>query len=146
MLQNSQRLVERAFRALAPGGQLLITSPNIYSLRARVRFLLNTGVPFFKQAAHSIPTDPDHIHPIVLEAYQRKIFTPCLDCLSFVFGLILTAAVTVRDGLLDLLRIRCGWCYLIIYQETPSACYFVNWSKGQTKTPALSNSVHLSSN
>jgi SAM-dependent methyltransferase len=73
---NPQRLVERAFRALIPGGQLLITAPNIYSLRARVRFLLNAGVPFFEQAAHSTPTDPDHIHPIVLEAYQRKIFAP----------------------------------------------------------------------
>jgi SAM-dependent methyltransferase len=73
---NPQRLVERAFRALAPGGQLLITAPNIYSLRARARFLLNAGVPFFEQATHSTPIELDHIHPIVLEAYQRKIFTP----------------------------------------------------------------------
>jgi SAM-dependent methyltransferase len=73
---NPQRLVERAFRALVPGGKLLITAPNIYSLHARVRFLLNAGVPFFEQAAHSTPIELDHIHPIVLEAYQRKIFTP----------------------------------------------------------------------
>jgi SAM-dependent methyltransferase len=74
---NPQRLVERASRALAPGGHLLITAPNIYSLRARVRFLQSAGVPFFERAAHSIRiVDPEHIHPIVLEAYQRKIFTP----------------------------------------------------------------------
>lgn len=73
---NPQKLVERAFRALAPGGWLLITSPNIYSLRTRVRFLLSAGVPFFERAAHSTPIELDHIHPIVLEAYQRKIFTP----------------------------------------------------------------------
>jgi SAM-dependent methyltransferase len=73
---NPQLLVEAAFRALAPGGLLLITSPNIYSLRARIRFLLRRGVPFFEQAAHSTPIESDHIHPIIFEAYQRKIFTP----------------------------------------------------------------------
>jgi len=73
---NPQKLVERALRALAPGGWLLITSPNIYSLRARMRFLLSTGVPFFERSAHSTPVELDHIHPVLLEAYQRKIFTP----------------------------------------------------------------------
>jgi len=73
---NPQDLVGTALRALAPGGWMLITSPNIYSLRARVRFLISRGVPFFERAAHSTSVEPDHIHPIVLEAYQRKIFTP----------------------------------------------------------------------
>lgn len=73
---NPQHLVETAFRALAPGGWMLITSPNIYSLRARIRFLIGRGVPFFERAAHSTPVELDHIHPIVLEAYRRKIFTP----------------------------------------------------------------------
>jgi 2-polyprenyl-3-methyl-5-hydroxy-6-metoxy-1,4-benzoquinol methylase len=73
---NPQRLVERAFHALAPGGWLLITSPNIYSLRARLRLLISAGVPFFERVAHSTSIELDHIHPIVLEAYQRKIFNP----------------------------------------------------------------------
>lgn len=73
---NPQNLVDTAFRALAPGGWMLITSPNIYSLRARMRFLLTQGIPAFERAAHSVPIELDHIHPIVLEAYQRKIFTP----------------------------------------------------------------------
>jgi SAM-dependent methyltransferase len=73
---NPQILVERALRTLAPGGWLLITSPNIYSLRARVRFLIGRGVPFFERAAHSTPVELDHIHPVVIEAYKRKIFTP----------------------------------------------------------------------
>jgi SAM-dependent methyltransferase len=70
------RLVRLAYDALKPGGWMLITSPNIYSLRARVRFLLSGGVPSFERVAHSTPIELDHIHPVVLEAYQRKIFTP----------------------------------------------------------------------
>lgn len=70
------RLVRLARDLLRPGGWLLITSPNIYSLRARIRFLMSAGLPFFEQAAHSTPIDLDHVHPIVLEAYRRKIFGP----------------------------------------------------------------------
>ncbi|MGH8013676.1 MAG: class I SAM-dependent methyltransferase [Candidatus Binataceae bacterium] len=79
---NPQKLVECAFRALAPGGWMLITSPNVYSLRARARFFAFGGMPFFERRAHSVPVEADHIHPILLEAYERKIFTP--------LGLILT--------------------------------------------------------
>jgi SAM-dependent methyltransferase len=71
-----ERLVRLAYDALKPGGWMLITSPNIYSLRARARFLWRAAVPFFERAAHSTPIEPDHIHPVVLEAYQRKIFMP----------------------------------------------------------------------
>lgn len=73
---NPTGLVRLACDALKPGGWMLITSPNIYSLRARMRFLITGGFPFFERAAHSTPIELDHIHPIVLEAYQRKIFTP----------------------------------------------------------------------
>jgi SAM-dependent methyltransferase len=73
---NPQRLVEMAARALAPDGWMLITSPNIYSLRARGRFLVRRAVPYFEQSAHSTPIELDHIHAVVLEAYQRKIFAP----------------------------------------------------------------------
>ena len=73
---NPENLIRMAFRLLAPGGWMLITSPNIYSLRARTRFLIRQGVPFFEQMAHSTPVELDHIHPVILEAYQRKIFTP----------------------------------------------------------------------
>ena len=73
---NPRHLVELAVRALAPDGWLLITSPNIYSLRARVRCLVRAGIPFFEKKASPMSVEPDHIHPVVLEAYKRKIFTP----------------------------------------------------------------------
>ena len=78
-VSSPQHLVELAVRALAPHGWLLITSPNIYSLRARLTFLVRSGMPYFEQTAHptiALTTNPDHIHPMVLEAYQRKIFSP----------------------------------------------------------------------
>jgi SAM-dependent methyltransferase len=73
---NPQNLVNRAYKALTPGGWMLITSPNIYSLRARSRFLIGRNVPFFERAKGSVPVELDHIHPVVLEAYKRKIFAP----------------------------------------------------------------------
>lgn len=73
---NPKYLVDTAFRALIPAGWMLITSPNIYSLRARARFLLRGGIPYFEESASSTPIERDHIHPIILEAFQRKIFDP----------------------------------------------------------------------
>lgn len=72
-LANPERLIRLAAQALAPRGWLLITTPNIYSLRARMRFLLNARLPGFEQQAPRVPFEPDHIHPFVLAAYKRKI-------------------------------------------------------------------------
>jgi len=69
------RLVRLAYDALRPGGWLLVTSPNIYSLRSRVRFLLRQKLFYFESASHA-PIELDHFHPLVIEAYQRKLFTP----------------------------------------------------------------------
>jgi SAM-dependent methyltransferase len=72
-VENPYRLVEMAVSALVPGGWLLITSPNIYSLRARLRFLIRPHLPQFEYSSDS-PIEEDHIHPIVMEAYKRKVF------------------------------------------------------------------------
>jgi SAM-dependent methyltransferase len=72
-VENPYRLVELAARALIPGGWLLITSPNIYSLRARLRFLFRPSLPQFEYSSGS-PIEEDHIHPVVMEAYKRKVF------------------------------------------------------------------------
>lgn len=73
---NPLRFVTAAAQALSPRGRMLITSPNIYSLGARMRFLLNGGLYYFEQSSAENPIEPDHIHPIVLEAYRRKILAP----------------------------------------------------------------------
>jgi len=65
---NPERIVEVAARCLAPRGWLMITTPNIYSIRARTRFLLTGSLDFFERQAA-----PDHIHPLVLGAFIRHI-------------------------------------------------------------------------
>ena len=72
-VENPYRLVQMAVRALAPGGWLLITSPNIYSIRARFRFLVRARLPQFEDSSDA-PFEEDHIHPVVLDAYKRKVF------------------------------------------------------------------------
>lgn len=65
---NPEALIEVATRHLSPNGWLVITTPNIYSLRARVRFLLTSKLFSFEQNY-----DPEHIHPMVLDAFKRVI-------------------------------------------------------------------------
>jgi SAM-dependent methyltransferase len=65
---NPERIVEVAARCLAPRGWLVITTPNIYSIRARTRFLVTGSLDFFERQAA-----PDHIHPFVLGAFRRHI-------------------------------------------------------------------------
>jgi SAM-dependent methyltransferase len=74
-VENPYRLVWMAEKALAPGGWLLLTSPNIYSLRARLRFLISARLPYFERSSRA-PIEEDHVHPIIFEAYKRKIFDP----------------------------------------------------------------------
>lgn len=71
---NPERFIELACQLLVPGGWLLITTPNIYSIRARLRFLIQGRLPFFEPSLSNRPVEPDHLHPLVLEAYRRKIF------------------------------------------------------------------------
>ena len=73
---NPSWLINLAVEALAPGGWILITSPNIYSLRARMRFLLGASMPYFESGSSRFAIEPDHAHPLILEAYRRKIFDP----------------------------------------------------------------------
>jgi len=74
-VQNPYRLLELAAEALQPGGWLLITSPNVYSLRVRLRFLMQARLPHFEQCSPA-PINEDHLHPLLLEPYRRKIFAP----------------------------------------------------------------------
>src|SRR5260370_24672833 len=46
----------------------MVTTPNIYSVRARTRFLLTGKLTFFDTNAA-----PDHIHPLALDAFVRHV-------------------------------------------------------------------------
>ncbi len=65
---NPEAVIALAAAHLAPNGWLVITTPNIYSLRWRLRFFL-TG----KLHGFDINAEPEHIHPWITDAAQRVI-------------------------------------------------------------------------
>jgi SAM-dependent methyltransferase len=59
---------------LAPRGYLLITTPNIYSVRVRVRFLLKGRLPMFDRIAElEHATNPDHFSPLLLTGVDKLL-------------------------------------------------------------------------
>jgi SAM-dependent methyltransferase len=65
-LENPGRLYRLAQRQLQPGGYLLLTSPNIHSLVARVRHALTGNLGQFDEKG-----DPTHIMPLLLTGVER---------------------------------------------------------------------------
>ena len=57
-----------ASQHLGAGGWLIVTTPNIYSVRVRLRFLLSGKLTWFEHNA-----EPEHIHPLVFDAVKRQI-------------------------------------------------------------------------
>src|SRR5271155_2750697 len=95
---NPERIVEVAARCLAPRGWLMITTPNIYSIRARTRFLLTGSLGFFERQAA-----PDHISP----ARARCVRTPHPAALS-VQARARLAVSRLRQLRLAMVRESCG--------------------------------------
>jgi SAM-dependent methyltransferase len=65
-LESPSNIMRCAVAHLGPGGYLLLTSPNIYSVRIRARFLLSGKLPFFDVGA-----DPDHLSPLLLTGIDK---------------------------------------------------------------------------
>jgi len=67
-LENPGHLWDLASKYLAEDGRFLITTPNIQSLRCRLRFLLTGDLPFFDKKS-----DPTHIQPMYLDGAARAL-------------------------------------------------------------------------
>lgn len=65
-LENPGRFLDKVAQRLASGGYFLVTTPNIESIRARLRFFLTGRLPHFDQKA-----EPTHVHPWTLEGLRR---------------------------------------------------------------------------
>lgn len=75
-IENTGNLLDLVKRTLKPGGVALITTPNIESLRARMRALVTGKIPSFDSKS-----DPTHLCPILHETLQRMLFRRglCID-------------------------------------------------------------------
>ena len=76
VLEHTQRpyhFIDEAFRALAPGGTLIFSVPNILQLNARVNFLLSGFPDFFG------PPQPQTKMPVVSAATSCHSDTPILS-------------------------------------------------------------------
>lgn len=67
-LSNPGRLLQLARKHLSPDGILLITTPNIQSITARLRFLITGHVPHFDRKS-----DPTHVSPLVLFSFENLL-------------------------------------------------------------------------
>ncbi|QIL20516.1 class I SAM-dependent methyltransferase [Thermomonas sp. HDW16] len=109
-----------AARHLASDGKILITTPNIESLNARVRFLFSGDIPFFDKKS-----DPTHLFPVRRTSLERlaesvglivesetwfpqvgsdsKCFSPKIRVLSRVLALIIP---DLRPGDISIYTLR----------------------------------------
>ena len=67
-IENVGRLLDELFRLLAPGGRLLVTTPNVHSLEARLRFLLTGELKQFDRIG-----DPTHVYPVFQFPFRRVL-------------------------------------------------------------------------
>ena len=135
---NPRHLVELAVRALAPDGWLLITSPNIYSLRARVKFLARSGMPYFEK--HMLMLRPRTQTTFTLWCWKHTSERSSRRSTSrfVVFGPSLRVVALDRGGLPVLRRGHFGSHYPMIYPVTAFACCCAN---AQTIISTLSSHI-----
>jgi 2-polyprenyl-3-methyl-5-hydroxy-6-metoxy-1,4-benzoquinol methylase len=67
-LENPGRLFFHISKLLKPNGYVLLTTPNIHSLIARLRFLLTGRLRGFDEKG-----DPTHIYPVYLTGLERVL-------------------------------------------------------------------------
>lgn len=67
-IENVGRLLDLIKAALTPDGIALITTPNIESLRARTRALINGKIPSFDEKS-----DPTHLMPILRDTLVKML-------------------------------------------------------------------------
>jgi SAM-dependent methyltransferase len=70
-VHNPGRFFNHAARHLDDGGYFLITTPNLHSIRARLRFALTGKLQGFDPT--DAPSDPTHLYPVFLTCLDRLL-------------------------------------------------------------------------
>jgi SAM-dependent methyltransferase len=117
-VQNPTNLLRFASSCLAPGGWLIVTTPNIYSLRARSWFLFHSHLMYFDQDCNS-----EHLHPFALGAMTRVVLGP----LGFQIVRQVTFPERARASNLLLRRMMLKMLSLALHDTLPgdSLCLFI---------------------
>ena len=117
-IENPGLLLAHVRRHLASDGYFFLTTPNVHSVRARVRFAITGKLGGFDRT--SVPFEPTHIYPV---------FITCLDRLLLRYGLETVQRWTYRPtavqarGLPAGLRPPCvRLCFRTSIQATPCGC------------------------
>jgi 2-polyprenyl-3-methyl-5-hydroxy-6-metoxy-1,4-benzoquinol methylase len=70
-VHNPGRFLTHAARHLEDKGYFLITTPNLHSVRARVRFALTGKLQGFDPT--NVPAEPTHLYPVFLTCLDRLL-------------------------------------------------------------------------
>jgi len=70
-LENPRHLLRQAKQLLKPGGLMFVTTPNIESVPARLRFLVRGDLRMFGR--DPAMNDPTHITPIHTQMFERML-------------------------------------------------------------------------
>lgn len=73
-IENMGTLLREIARLLAPGGVLMLTTPNVHSLEARLRYLLLGKLKQFDAIG-----DPTHVYPVHLHSFTRMLGRHALE-------------------------------------------------------------------
>ncbi len=70
-VHNPGRFLSHAARHLVDNGYFLITTPNLHSIRARLRFALTGKLQGFDPT--NVPAEPTHLYPVFLTCLDRLL-------------------------------------------------------------------------
>jgi 2-polyprenyl-3-methyl-5-hydroxy-6-metoxy-1,4-benzoquinol methylase len=70
-VHNPGRFLAHAARHLDDNGYFLITTPNLHSIRARLRFALTNKLQGFDPT--NVPAEPTHLYPVFLTCLDRLL-------------------------------------------------------------------------
>jgi len=93
-LENPGAVLAELARIVRPGGQVLLTTPNLHSLEARARLLLRGHLKQFDRLG-----DPTHIAPVFLFPFRRLAHRHGFELLRFWGHPVDGRSPTSRPGL-----------------------------------------------
>jgi 2-polyprenyl-3-methyl-5-hydroxy-6-metoxy-1,4-benzoquinol methylase len=70
-VHNPGRLLRHVSRHLADGGYFLLTTPNVHSIRARIRFALTGKLAGFDPT--NVPAEPTHLYPVFITCFDKLL-------------------------------------------------------------------------